>query len=497
MPFSFRGLMNTGARAALEAVSASHAVIEFELDGTISTANQAFLDLMGYTADEVRGRHHGLFLEPGARETAAYRQFWDDLRAGRHQTAEFRRIGKGGREVWIQASYCPVLDGAGRPMRVVTLATDITARTRRAAEQAGQVAAINRSQAVISFSLDGMVLDANENFLRALGYARAEVVGKHHRIFVDPAEAATPAYAAFWAALGRGEFQAAEYRRIGKGGREVWIQASYNPILDPAGRPFEVVKYATDITSQVKARLARAELGHTVDAELASVAGAVGQTNAAARGAVEASRGSLDNVQAVAAAAEQLAASVSEITRQVGEATRATAGAREEAERATSLVTELVTVAGQIQHVVGLITTIAGQTNLLALNATIEAARAGEAGKGFAVVASEVKTLAAQTGRATEEITTQVGKVQGAVQNAVQAIGSITHAVAALDGITSAIAAAVEEQSAVTRDVSVNMQTAADAVDRVGASLEEIAAAAASAEAKTAAVAAISRQLAA
>jgi len=497
MPLHLRGLLQSGARAFLDAVYASHAVIEFELDGTILTANPAFLALTGYTLDEVRGRHHSLFLEAGARETEAYRRFWDDLRAGKHHAAEFRRLGKGDRELWLQASYFPVLGRGGTPMRVVKFATDITERRLRAADHAGQVAAINRSQAVISFALDGTVLDANDNFLSALGYARDEIIGRHHRIFVDPAEIATPAYAAFWAALGRGEYQAAEYRRIGKGGREVWIQATYNPILDAAGRPFKVVKYATDITAQVRARMERAELGRSVDAELTLVAGAVTQTTAAARGAVDASRESLTNVQAVAAAAEELAASVSEITRQVGEATRATAGAREETERATGLVTELVEVAGQIQHVVGLISTIAGQTNLLALNATIEAARAGEAGKGFAVVASEVKGLANQTAKATEDITSQVARVQSAVQNAVRAISSISNAVGALDGITTAIAAAVEEQSAVTRDVSFNMQTAAEAVDRVGHSLEEIATAAASAETKTAAVAAISRQLAA
>ncbi|WP_421993497.1 methyl-accepting chemotaxis protein [Roseococcus sp.] len=496
----FQGLRlssSSGAQARLDAVHTSHAVIEFAPDGTILDANPLFLAALGYALEEVRGRKHAMFLEPGMAEREEYRRFWDTLRAGKHQTDEFRRLRKDGRAIWIQASYCPVFGRGGAVTGVIKFATDITERRLRAADHAGQVAAIATSQAVIEFDLGGTILDANANFLGALGYAMDEIKGRHHRLFVDPAEAALPAYAAFWAALARGEYQAAEYRRIGKGGREVWIQASYNPILGPDGKPWKVVKYATDITAQVNERLRRAELGRSVDAELVVVANAVAATNGQASGAVEASRETSMSVQAVAAGAEELAASVGEIGRRIMDASRSTSAATQQAERATAIVGELVNAAKRINQVIGLITEIAGQTNLLALNATIEAARAGEAGKGFAVVASEVKGLASQTAKATEEIAGQVGQVQAAVEGAVQAIDSIARAIAEIDVITTGIAAAVEQQATVTREMSASMQSAAAGVESANRTLEEIALAATDAEARTRQAAEASRALAA
>ena len=469
----------------LDAVYASHAVIEFELDGHILDANAHFLAAMGYTLAEVKGRHHSIFVDPAEAAAAAYRNFWDRLRGGEHQTAEFRRLGKNGREVWIQASYCPVFGRDGQVRRVIKFATDITASKLEAANFAGQINAITKSQAVIEFTLDGKVLHANANFLQVLGYRLDEVAGQHHRLFVDPQEAAQPAYAAFWAALGRGEYQAAEYRRLAKGGRHVWIQASYNPVFDPAGRLMKIVKYATDITERVAERERRVELGRGIDAELVAVTQAVAQTNTAATGAVEASRETSSSIQTMAAGAEELAASVMEINRQIADASRSTSAATEEAGRATRMVSDLVSAAERINQVIGLITNIAGQTNLLALNATIEAARAGEAGKGFAVVASEVKGLASQTAKATEDIAAQVGEVQSAVEGAVQAIASITRAIAEIDGITRGIAEAVDQQGTVTRDMSSKMQVAAVAVENVNRTLETIATGATGAEAKT------------
>jgi len=494
---SLSQLLQSRDKARLKAIGASQAVISFTPDGTIIQANPAFLSGMGYTAEDVVGKHHSLFLAPGTRERPEYRRFWDDLRAGHHQTAEFKRIAKGGREVIIQASYCPVLGAKGQVVEILKIATDITERSKLAADHAAQVLAVSRSQAVISFTLDGHVLDANENFLRMTGYTLAEIEGKHHRMFMDPAEASKPEHATFWAAIGRGEFMAGEYSRLAKGGRQVWIEASYNPILDLDGKPFKLVQFATDITARMKQRLVRAELGRSVDAALGEVGGAVTLTHQRATDAVATSRETAMSVQAVAAGAEELAASVQEISRQIGEASRSTTAATAEADRATRIVSELVTAAEKITQVVRLITDIAGQTNLLALNATIEAARAGDAGKGFAVVASEVKGLAGQTARATEEIAAQVAQVQTAVEGAVGAIASIASAIAQIDGITSGIATAVEEQSSVTRDMSANMQIAAGAVESVNRNLEDIATAASDAEAKAHHVAETSRRLAA
>ena len=256
-------LRRSDATAKLDALNRSQAVITFALDGTILDANDNFLGLMGYRLDEVRGRHHRMFVDPQEREAPAYVAFWESLRAGTFQAAAYRRITKDGREVWIRATYNPVLDARGKPVRIVKFALDVTAERLAAAETAGQIAAIDRSQAVIHFDLDGTILDANANFLGALGYDLSEVRGRHHSLFVDPVEATSPGYRAFWEALGRGEYRAGEFKRRAKDGRDVWIQASYNPILDLAGRPFKVVKYASDVTA---AKAVAADMAGQVEA---------------------------------------------------------------------------------------------------------------------------------------------------------------------------------------------------------------------------------------
>ena len=243
---------NSAARDAVAqsaAINRSQAVIEFQMDGTIITANQNFLDAMGYRLDEIQGKHHQMFAPPELRGSEAYKAFWASLNRGEFQAGEYKRVGKGGREVWIQASYNPIMDNAGKPVKVIKFATDITEKKIRGMEDAGKISAIGRAQAVIEFNLDGTIITANENFLATVGYRLDEIQGKHHSMFVSPAERDSAAYREFWAKLGRGEYEAAEYKRFGKGGKEVWILASYNPILDEAGKPFKVVKFASDITA--------------------------------------------------------------------------------------------------------------------------------------------------------------------------------------------------------------------------------------------------------
>jgi methyl-accepting chemotaxis protein len=232
------------------AIRKSQAVIEFSMDGTVLDANDNFLKALGYRLEEIKGQHHSMFVEPAYKQSSEYREFWAALNRGEYQAAEYKRIGKGGKEVWIQASYNPILDPDGKPFKVVKFATDMTEQKLRNADYMGQIAAISKSQAVIEFKMDGTVLSANDNFLKALGYTLDEIKGRHHSMFVDEAFRQSYEYKEFWAALNRGEYQAAEYKRIGKGGKEVWIQASYNPIMDLNGKPFKVVKYATDITPQ-------------------------------------------------------------------------------------------------------------------------------------------------------------------------------------------------------------------------------------------------------
>ena len=239
--------------AQLAAISKAQAVIEFKLDGTILTANENFCTTLGYTLDEIKGKHHSMFAAPGVSGSSEYRQFWDKLGRGEFDAGQYKRIGKGGKEVWIQASYNPIMDMNGKPFKVVKYATDITAAQIKAADFAGQLAAISKGQAVIEFKLDGTILTANENFCTTLGYTLDEIKGKHHSMFAAPGVSGSSEYRQFWDKLGRGEFDAGQYKRIGKGGKEVWIQASYNPIMDMNGKPFKVVKYATDVTAEVNA----------------------------------------------------------------------------------------------------------------------------------------------------------------------------------------------------------------------------------------------------
>ncbi len=466
-------MFSSQADAKLAAIQKSQAIIEFEPDGTIISANPNFLSAMGYTLAEIRGKHHSLFMPPEERDTTDYRQFWEDLRAGKFQRSEFRRLAKGGREIWIQASYNPVVSSGGEVRRIIKVATDITGQKTHNADLQGQIDAINRVQAVIQFDLDGTILDANENFLKTMGYTLAEVQGRPHAIFMDPQERETPAYRAFWNSLRAGTFQQAEFRRLAKGGREVWIQASYNPIFDASGRVYKVVKYATDITAQVQERMRR-ERRRCIDKELSEIAEAITAANHQAAAAASASTQASSGVQSVAAGAEELVASIHEIGSQVSRALDVASNAVGQAVRTKEIVSGLASVAQKIGAVVELINSIAGQTNLLALNATIEAARAGESGKGFAVVASEVKNLASQTARATEEITGQIVAVQASTSDAVGAIAGITETISEINDISSGIAAAVQQQSAVTSEISRSMHAAAGGVGEITRNLTSL-----------------------
>lgn len=513
--------------AMFRAIGKSLAVIEFRMDGTVVSANENFLNALGYTLDEIKGQPHGMFVDPAYRSTPEYREFWATLNRGEFVAAEFKRIGKGGREVWIQASYNPILDAKGKPYKVVKYATDITQQKLQSADYAGQISAIGRSQAVIEFRMDGTVLSANANFLQALGYTLDEIKGKHHSLFVDPVYRDSSEYKAFWATLNRGEFVAAEFKRIGKGGKEVWIQASYNPILDLNGKPFKVVKYATDITQLVQNRLEivrvvqAAESGdltgqiHVAGSDdlskvggqlqnflgglranlqqISQAANTVGasseELNAVsqemASGAEETSR----QATVVSAASEQVSKSVAlvstgsdemlsairEISRNSTEAARVTKNAVTVAESANATISKLGDSSVEIGKVIKVITSIAQQTNLLALNATIEAARAGEAGKGFAVVANEVKELAKQTAKATEEIGQKIEAIQKDTKGAVESIATISSTIAQINDISTTIASAVEEQTATTNHIGRNVGEAAKGTGEIARNITEVA----------------------
>ena len=431
--------------AQIASVHRSQAVIRFNLDGIITDANELFLKMMGYELGEIVGQNHRMCVTPEYAASREYAEFWDGLGRGECRTAEYCRLGKHGRHVWIMATYTPILGLDGKPFAVIKFAVDITASKLRNADFEGQIDAINRSQAVIHFSLDGTVLEANQNFLDALGYRIEEVRGSKHSLFVEKGYAATAEYREFWDKLRRGEFHSAVYRRIGKNGRVVWISATYNPVFDLDDKPWKVVKYASDITARMEARVRAADFADRT----------------------------LSNVQSVAAAVEEMTASASEIAGTMLRSREVVETITRQAADADIATQRLQETALAMDQVVQLIRTIASQINLLALNATIESARAGEAGKGFAVVANEVKQLANQTTAATQKVAKEIQSVQVVSSEVAATLGLIGNSIGSLLQFVSAASGAVDEQNSATREISSNMQAAARDVAGINANLNE------------------------
>jgi methyl-accepting chemotaxis protein len=411
--------LSTESDGLVKAMDRSLAVIQFDTRGNILDANENFLRTMGYTLDEVKGRHHRIFVEPSETQSAGYEEFWAKLRRGEFDAAVYKRIGKGGKEVWIQASYNPVFDANGAVVKVVKFATDVTRDTLRNADFEGQLSALHRVQAVIEFDMEGKIQSANQLFLDVIGYTMSEIQGKHHSMFVDPAEVNSELYREFWRGLRSGTAETRAFKRIGKNGRKIWLQASYIPILDPTGKPFKVVKFATSLT------------------EIMSQIESTQQT-----------------AESVATATEEMSCSIAEIGRNM-EMSRLAAGQILTTSTASGAeASSLVTSMQSMEKIVSLIRDIAERVNILALNATIEAARAGEAGRGFAVVATEVKNLSGQTAKATDEIAREIGSVQRISGKVASSIQQTVEGVGLVNQYVTSVATAIEEQSAVTKDIS-------------------------------------------
>ena len=634
------GKKNSGANNHAEkaqAVDKALAVAEFNLDGTVMAANENFLKALGYTLDEIKGQHHKLFCEAEHSTSPEYQAFWAKLNRGESEAGVYKRIGKGNKEVWIQASYNPMLGSNGKPTKVIALAADVTAQrlelenlrdelkvrvdimnqtsivseadlkgdivsvndkflqvskypknelighghntTRhpdmpkdvfkqmwatigrgqifrgvvknRAKDGSpyyvdaviapfvgkngkprkylgvryditeqeisrqnmkGIMDAIDRAYASIEFNLDGTIIKANDNFLKTLGYTLDEIKGQHHRMFCDPAYASTGEYAAFWQKLSRGEFDAGAYRRIGKGGREVWIQASYNPVKDEMGRTFKVVKFATDITAQKKAQqelescmaeaqqslgaLAQGDLTQemhgTYQGELEKIKASINaaltnltHTITTVRTAVEAvtagseqiTKGSEDlstRTSEQASALEETSASMEEMTSTVKQnadnakqANQLAIAARDTADKGGAVTKKAVDAMGEINKsskkiadIITVIDEIAFQTNLLALNAAVEAARAGEHGRGFAVVAAEVRNLAQRSATAAKEI-------KGLINESIQRVTDGSELVNQSGKTLEEIVSSVKRVTDIIAEISAASQEQASGIDQV------------------------------
>ena len=507
-------------QAQIAAINRSQAVVEFTLDGKVLTANENFLRVVGYTLDEVRGQSHGLFVDPASRASADYQQFWEALRRGEFLSGQFRRTAKGGREVWLQASYNPILDADGKPFKVVKYATDVTEQRLARANSEGQLAAISKSQGMIEFGLDGKLLNASQNFLNVIGYRLDELRGQHHGMLVEPAYRSSDEYRLFWAKLARGEHDAAQYKRVGKGGREIWIQASYNPILDLNGIPFKVVKFATDITDQVRTaealRLAVSQVQEVVSSakdndltrrvSLDGKSGDIGSLCTGVNGLIdtmvdmitavieasstistaarEIAMGNTDLSQRTeeqASSLEETAASLEELTSTVRQnadnaqqANKLASSASEVATKGGAVVSQVVGTMGditaasrKISDIIGVIDEIAFQTNILALNAAVEAARAGEQGRGFAVVAAEVRNLAQRSANAAKEI-------KALISDSGQRVETGSHLVASAGRTMEEIVVSVKRVTDIMAEISAASQEQSNGIDQVNTAVSQM-----------------------
>lgn len=374
-------------REMFDALSKNVAVVEFDIDGVIQSANPIFCHTMGYELSELVGRHHSVLCDPAYAQSTEYREFWSRLRRGETFGGKFERVRKGGGLAWLEATYFPVTGPSGQVARVIKIASDITERVEEAKRSRSLIEALDRSMAVVEFDLAGTIVEANTRFLSLMGYGQREIVGQHHRIFCTPGYVESNAYSEFWRELNAGKHFTGMVERVTKGGEMVWLEATYNPVLDALGRPVRVVKFATDVTERVSRmheEQQSADVAYQVSLQTEQLS----------------AQGELVIRDAVA--------KMDALSQQVG---------------ASSLQVEgLGAKTAEITSIVNTIKEVADQTNLLALNAAIEAARAGESGRGFAVVADEVRKLSERTAISTSDISKRILGIQSETRQVIDSM---------------------------------------------------------------------------
>lgn len=510
------------------ALNKSLAIIEFGMDGLVLQANENFCGLMGYAPRDIVGAHHSMFVDKSEALSPEYRDFWAKLNKGEFDHRLYKRVAKNGREVWIEASYNPIMR-SGRPVKVVKVASDVTERQLRSADHAGKINAIDRAQAVIEFTPLGEILDANQNFLDAMGYTLEEIRGRHHSIFCQASYTESEDYRTFWSRLAQGSYISDEFLRIGKNSKRVYIQATYNPIFDASGRVYKVVKFATDVSQRVQdvealaQALRQLSVGdltqrletpfiraleplrtdfNLVTLKLHDSMSAIAENASAIAAASQQIRNASDDLyrrtEQQAASVEETAAALEEITTTVTDSSQRAHEAgtlarltKENAERSGVVVGQAIEAMGRIESsaseiasIIGVIDEIAFQTNLLALNAGVEAARAGEAGKGFAVVAQEVRELAQRSAKAAKEIkglitasNEHVNHGVAYVNNTGKALSEIVTQVVQVDSNVAAIVEASREQATGLQEINTAVNTIDQGTQQNAAMVEETSAA--------------------